>query len=45
MDEDKIKTLTHEELVQEVCKITHQLSYEQQQKIKDKIESQKKTVA
>ena len=45
MDEDKIKTLTHEELVQEVYKITHQLSYEQQQRIKDKIESQKKTVA
>lgn len=46
MDEnERYIPLTHEELVQEVYRMSSQLSYEQQQKIKDKIESQKKTVA
>lgn len=40
-DDKEYKALTHEELVQEVYRLAHQLSYEQQQKIKDKIENKK----
>lgn len=40
-DDKEYKPLSHEELVQEVYRMTHQLSYEEQQKIKDKIEKEK----
>lgn len=45
MEHKDLEPLTHEELVQEVYRMAQQLSHKEQQKIKDKIESQKKTVA
>ncbi len=45
MKEIDYRSMTHEELVQAVYRITHQLDYETQQKLKDKIESEKMAAA
>ncbi len=45
MDEKNYISMKHEELVQAVYRITHQLDFETQQKLKDKIENLKMATA